>query len=79
MNSDINYIFKEKIAIVTFVVIIVVIIFFITGQKNYLVTGAIFVIVNIIDYFFKKNRLIHLYDTYEDEQLKQLKYINWKK
>jgi hypothetical protein len=79
MNSDINYIFKEKIAIVTFVAIIVIVIFFITGQKNYLVTGAIFAVVNIIDYFFKKNRLIHLYDTYEDEQLKQLKYINWKK
>jgi hypothetical protein len=79
MDSDIKFIYKEKASLIIFVLILTTFIFFLTHQKNYLITGVIFAAVNIIDYYFKKNRLLHLYDTYEEEQLKQLKYVNWKK
>lgn len=79
MDSDIKFIYKEKATLIIFVVIVTTFIFFLTHQRNYLITGFIFAAVNVIDYYYKKNRLEHLYDTYEEEQLKQLKYVNWKK
>lgn len=79
MDSDINFIFQEKAILIICVLIMTYFIFFMTGQKNYIITGIIFTILSIIDYYIKKKRLVHLYDTYEEEQLKQLKYVNWKK
>ena len=79
MESDIKFIFKEKAILVIFVIILTYFVFFVTGQKNYIVTGFIFTIISILDYYLKKKRLMHLYDIYEEEQLKQLKYVNWKK
>jgi hypothetical protein len=79
MESDIKFIYWEKSVLIISVLVLTFFIYHLTAQKNYLITGGIFAAANIIDYYLKKKRLLHLYDTYEEEQLKQLKYVNWKK
>ena len=77
MDINLNTIYYDKIYISCFILFITFLMFYITQNTSYIITAAIFISVNIFEYFIKKKRLQYLYNKYNNNDLNKIKYINF--